>query len=97
MSQSIKRISIVSVILFSIISLFVFVQHEMMMMKKDVKEGKHNILYFKKKLIITKIYYITLIFNKIILRLKQFLLKIRRLINYHQKVKLLLLHIFIYN
>ena len=49
MSQSIKRISIISVILFSIISLFVFVQHEMMMMKKDVKEGKHNILYLKKK------------------------------------------------
>ena len=48
MSQSIKRISIVSMILFSMISLFVFVQHEMMMMKKDVKEGKYNIPLFKK-------------------------------------------------
>lgn len=49
--QSIKKISIISVILFSVISLFVFVQHEMMMMKKDVKEGNiyinKNIIKFK--------------------------------------------------
>ena len=35
--QSIKRISIISVILFSVISLFVFVQHERYMMEKDIK------------------------------------------------------------
>ena len=35
--QSIKRISIISVVLFSVLSLFVFVQHEIYMMKNDAK------------------------------------------------------------